>query len=212
MPELSFRAVGAEAVKWAASPGLGLRLEVTNRPENETVHAILLQCQVRIDAPRRAYSEAERAALVELYGAPADWGRTLKSLLWTNASTSVSSFAGTTEAELWLPCTFDFASISAKYFSALEGGEVPLVLLFKGTVFSSSGEGELIVSPLPWTSEAHLALPVDVWQKTLDHYYPNSAPLRVRRDTFDRLYRFQVDRGLPTFDHAIEMLLERATP
>ena len=42
----------------------------------------------------------------------------------------------------------------------------------------------------------------------MDHYYPESAWLCLRRDTFEQLYRYKRQKGLLTFERAIEDLIE----
>ncbi len=44
----------------------------------------------------------------------------------------------------------------------------------------------------------------------MDHYYPNGAWLRLRRDTFERLAEFKRQHGIPTWEEALERLLPRA--
>ncbi len=44
----------------------------------------------------------------------------------------------------------------------------------------------------------------------MDFYHPNSAWLCLRRDTFDLLYRYKMQRGLPTWEQALENLLTAA--
>ena len=34
----------------------------------------------------------------------------------------------------------------------------------------------------------------------MEHYYPNTAWLCLRKDVFDRLYRYKSRRGLPTWE------------
>ena len=41
----------------------------------------------------------------------------------------------------------------------------------------------------------------------MDHYYPNCAWLSLRQDIFDRLYRYKIRHGLPTWDETFEKLL-----
>jgi hypothetical protein len=45
----------------------------------------------------------------------------------------------------------------------------------------------------------------------MDAYYPNTAWLCQRRDAFEELLRFKVDRGIPTWEQAIETLLALST-
>jgi hypothetical protein len=106
-----------------------------------------------------------------------------------------------------VPCTFDFNVAATKYFAGLTDGEVPLNLLFSGTVFYAGGEGALQVAQISWDKEARYRLPVQVWKEMMDIYYPNSAWLSLRKDVFDRLYRYKVRRGIPTWEQALESLL-----
>ena len=128
-------------------------------------------------------------------------------MLWTHASLVVTAFTGSDVVDLPVPCTFDFNIAATKYFAGLTDGEVPLNLLFSGTVFYTNDEGALQVAQISWDKEARYRLPVGVWNQMIDIYYPNSAWLSLRKDVFDRLYRYKVRRGIPTFEQALESLL-----
>ncbi len=156
MPNLSFRVEGAEAVPFAAEPLIALKLHITNAPPEETIHTITLRAQIQIEAPRRQYSAEEKEGLRDLFDQPERWSRTLRPLLWTHASTVIPSFAAETAAELQVPCTFDFNVAATKYFQAIKEGDIPLNLLFSGTVFYADAEGKLQVAPIPWSKEARL--------------------------------------------------------
>jgi len=122
----------------------------------------------------------------------------------------VRPFAGSTALDLPVPCTFDFNVAATKYFHALQGGEVPLELLFSGTVFPEGPAGEPRVAQVPWDREAAFRLLVRVWREMMDHYYPGSAWLCLRRDIFERLQRYKTAHGLPTWEQALEQLLRAA--
>jgi hypothetical protein len=66
----------------------------------------------------------------------------------------------------------------------------------------------LQVAQVPWDREAAYRLPVQVWKDVMEHYYPNSAWLGLRRDVFERLYEYKRRRGLPTWEQTLESLLE----
>ena len=51
----------------------------------------------------------------------------------------VRGFTGDVEFDLPVPCTYDFEVAAAKYLHALRDGEVPLRVLFSGTVFTRGG-------------------------------------------------------------------------
>jgi len=122
----------------------------------------------------------------------------------------VTPFQGSTLVELPVPCTFDFNVAATKYFAGLEEGEVPLLMLFSGTVFYEATDGALQVSQISWEKEAKYRLPVRVWQEMMDFYYPNSAWLSLRRDVFDRLAQYKMRRGIPTWEQALESMLAAA--
>jgi len=41
----------------------------------------------------------------------------------------------------------------------------------------------------------------------MDHYYPNTAWLCLRRDVFERLHRYKVERAIPTWEQALESII-----
>lgn len=207
MPDLSFEVENAEAVPFAASPLLAFKLRISNRFADEPIHTIALRCQIMIDPARRRYQDEEKERLRDLFGEPERWGQTVRPMLWTHASLVVTSFTGSDVVDLPVPCTFDFNIAATKYFAGLTDGEVPLNLQFSGTVFYATDEGTLQVMQIPWDKEARYRLPVQVWKQMMDIYYPNSAWLSLRRDVFDRLYRYKVRRGIPTWEQALESLL-----
>ena len=109
--------------------------------------------------------------------------------------------------ELQVPCTFDFNVAATKYFHGLADGDLPLNFLFSGTVFYPDQNDQLQVAPISWEKEAKFKLPLKTWKDLIDHYYPNSAWLYLRRDVFDRLYQYKVRHGIPTWEQVIERVL-----
>lgn len=204
MPDLNFRVEGVETARFAAAPMLNFKLRIDS---DQPVHTIALRCQIRIEPTRRRYRESEQRGLIDLFGAPERWKDTLHSMLWTHANIVVPSFSQTTTVDLPVPCTFDFNIASAKYFSGLESGEAPLALLFSGTIFYESEDGALRVAQIPWSHEVNFELPVSVWKEMMDDYYPNTAWLCLRRDTFNRLHQYKMDRGIPTWEQTLESML-----
>jgi len=208
MPEISFQICGAGAVRSAAAPTAALRLEISNRPADQRIQTLLLNSQIQIEAPRRRYTPEEQDRLQDLFGGPERWAQTLRPLLWTNLTSAIPGFAGSIGIHLMVPCSFDLQAAAAKYFHALDGGTVSILLLFSGTVFYRTAAGELQAEPIPWNAEARFALPVAVWKEAVDLHHPNTAWLGLRRDNFERLYRFKVRHGLATFDEALERMLQ----
>ncbi|MCU1297872.1 MAG: hypothetical protein JWO91_2150, partial [Acidobacteriaceae bacterium] len=171
MPELSFQVDGSEAVMHAAAPLLALKLKISKLPSSEAIHSLSLRCQVQIEPARRRYDSTEQEGLSDLFGEPERWGRTVRSFLWMNTSLSVASFSDTTIVDLQLPCTFDFNVAVTKYFHALENGEIPLCLMFSGTVFYSEADGPLQATQIPWDRETNYRLPAATWRKMMDMHY-----------------------------------------
>ncbi len=207
MPDLSFRVTGAEAVPFAAQPMIALKLGITNADSEEPIHSVALRVQIQIEAPRRQYDAGEKGRLLDLFGEPERWSRTLRPILWTHVSAVISSFTGSTVADVQVPCTFDFNVGATKYFHAVSNGDIPLNLLFSGTVFYAGAEGALQVAPIAWDKEARFRLPVHVWREMMDVYYPNSAWVSLRRDVFEHLYQYKMQRSIATWEEAIESLL-----
>jgi hypothetical protein len=204
VPGLGVAVEGAAAVRFAAAPTLAftLRLE-SDRP----VRSLALNVQVRIVPTRRTYGAEDERRLVELFGPPERWGDTLRSFLWTNATLLVPPFDGATTVELPVTCTYDLEVAAAKYFHGLRDGEVPLELLFSGTVFYLD-DGLLQTAQIPWELEAQFRLPVRTWREAIDVHFPGTAWLRVRQDVFDRLAAYKATRTLPTWEAAIDELLD----
>jgi hypothetical protein len=152
----------------------------------------------------------EQDQLVDLFGKPEQWSRSLRSMLWIYASVVVGPFTESIGVDLPVPCSFDLTVAASKYFYGLEGGEVPLSLLFSGTIFYEAEEGRLQVAQIPWDKEAVYRLPVESWKRLMDLYYPNTAWVCLRRDVFDRLLDYKSQRCLPTWEQALETLLSVA--
>jgi hypothetical protein len=207
MPDLSFTVAGASVVPHAMSPMLAFQLKVTNALPDEAVHSVLLRCQIQIEVLRRRYTPEEEGRLRDLFGEPVRWSSTLRTMLWTHATAIVPAFTCATTVDLQVPCSYDFNVAATKYFAGLEHGEIPLTLLFSGSVFYQDAEGLLQVAPISWTKEATFRLPVATWSGLMNTYYPNLAWLQLRRDVFDRLYRYKVDNAIPTWEETLERVL-----
>jgi hypothetical protein len=207
MPDLSFKVEEAAIVPFAIAPTLVLKLRVTNANPVEVIHTVALRCQIQIDVTRRRYTAEEQARMRDLFGEPERWSQTLRSLLWTHASIIIPSFQGRTLADLPVACTFDFNVAATKYFEGLTDGEIPLHLMFSGTVFYASPEDGLQVAPISWEQEARFKLPVKLWRDMMDTYYPNTVWLSLSRDAFDRLYQYKTLHGIPTWEQTLERVL-----
>ncbi len=207
MPDLDFKVTGVEHAAHGLTPLLHFKLAVTNTPADETIQSVILQAQIQILAPGRSYNENEKPKLIDLFGTPDQWGTTLRARLWTLSSTTVRTFSGSTEAVLPVPCSLDLNVAGTKYFYALEGGEVPLLFLFSGTIFYAAPNGQLQVQQISWNKECTYQMPVSTWQKMMDEHYPNSAFISLHREVFDRLHDYKQSAGVSSWDQVIDKLL-----
>jgi len=208
MSALAFEVLGARPEAHAAVPTIMLRLRIAETT-GATVHALALRCQIRIEPQRRRYGADEEARLYELFGETPQWGESLRPFLWTHVGTTVGAFSGSSEVDLPVECSYDFEVAGAKYLHALDDGEVPLLLLFSGTVFTR-GDAGFAAEPVAWDTDASFRLPVAVWRAVMDLYFPGGGWLRVGRDTLDALQRYKAAHALPTWDQALERLLKTA--
>ena len=207
-PQLSFTVLDVVPEPYAAAPNLLARLRI-EETTGERVHALALRAQVRIEPQRRRYDDTEEQALLDLFGDRTRFAQTLRPFSWLHTSTVTQGFAGSTEADLVLPCTYDFEVSGTKYLHALRDGEIPLLFLFSGTVFTRGATG-FSVSQVPWDCEAAFRLPVGVWRDLMAEHFPGSEWVRLHRDTVDALAHFRHVRGLTSWDDAVTVLLAEA--
>lgn len=207
MPDLGFQVGAAEVVKFAATPQIALKLRVTNADPAETIQSVALRCQIQIEVTRRRYAAQDQEKLRDLFGEPERWSQTLHNLLWTHVNVNVPPFQNATVVDLPVPCSFDFNVAATKYFHGLGDGEVPLCLMFSGSVFYSHSDQHMQVAPISWAKETRFSLPVQVWREMMDSYYPGTAWLCLRRDVFERLNDYKVRNGIPSWEEAVENML-----
>jgi len=203
--ELVFDCIGASPDKYAVAPSMSLKLRISET-SGQRVDAIALRCQIRIEPARRRYSAEEAERLNDLFGDTARWADTLKPMQFTTVATMVPGFTGSIEVDLPIPFTYDLEIGTTRYFTGLEGGEIPLLLLFSGTVFSKVDD-KLSIQQVPWSKEAHYRLPLTVWQEAIDVHFPDSGWIKMSRSTLDELLEFKSRAALPTWDATIAALL-----
>lgn len=205
MSDYSFSLLDVFAEPYAVAPQLTARLRIAEAT-GQTIHAIALRCQVRIEPQRRRYDAGEQAGLLGLFGERDRWVDTLRPFLWMQCSTTVQGFTDATEVELALPCTYDFDVVGARYLHAVNSGDIPLTLLFSGTVFTKGATG-FGVQQVPWDCEAHYDLPVAVWRQMMDSYFPNTGWLRLDNDVLTALADYRSRHGLTTWEETVLTLL-----
>lgn len=208
MTSLVFDCIDVRPDRYAAGPTLLFKMRVAETT-GSAIHSIALRCQMRIEPGRRSYSDEEKERLYDVFGEPSRWGETLKPFQLASISHNVVGFTGSAEFDIPVPCTYDLEVASGRFFEALGDGEIPLLLLFSGTVFVRT-EGGFQVEQVPWDKEATYRLPAKVWREMIDLFFPGEGWLRLDTVTIDELRHFKSERGLPTWDMAIEALLKEA--
>jgi hypothetical protein len=207
--ELAFDCLEARPDRFALAPSMSLSLKIAETT-GQRIDAIALRCQIRIEPARRRYTRTEAERLNDLFGDTQRWADTLKPMQLTTVSTMVPGFTGSIEIDLPIQLSYDLEIGSTRYFAGLDGGEVPLLLLFSGTVFGSA-DGKLMVQQVPWSKEAQYRLPLSIWREAIDAHFPETAWIKMSRNTLDDLLRFKNREALPTWDATLSALLERAS-
>ena len=205
--DLNFEVLGARPVRYAAAPMLAIDLQVTETT-GAPVYMIALTIQLMIEPARRRYDDATRERLVELFGAPERWAVTTRSLVWARLDVLVPAFTGTITVTVPIACHYDLELAAAKYLHSLPDGEAPLALHFNGMVYYPGEDGCLQMVLIPWSKSIDFRMPVSVWRETIEHYYPATAWIAVRTDTFEALQREKLARGLATLDACVSALLD----
>ena len=208
MAELVFDCTGVRPDRYAVVPSMSLTLRISETT-GQRIETIALRCQIRIEPAKRRYSRVEEERLNDLFGDTSRWADTLKPMQFTTLTAMVPGFTGSTEIELPIPFSYDLELGSARYFNSLESGEIPLLLLFSGTVFAVT-DGRISVQLVPWSKEAPCRIPVSVWREAIDVHFPNTAWLKMSTQTFDELQRFKNQRAIPTWDATLRALLAEA--
>ncbi len=204
--DLVFRIEDVVPGPLASTPLVALCLSVRNSAGPQ-VQSVLLRCQVQIDAPARAYEAGESEQLQAVFGKGRVWGRALGRVLWTHATVVVPRFDREARFEIHAPCSHEQSASWANYLRGVQQGDVPVAVLFSGTVLYTDADGRLQAAPIPWSSEARFMMPLGVWRQALDNHYGDVSPLVVRRALMDRLHRYSARVGSPTIEDAIERLL-----
>ena len=205
---LRFVCTGSRPEPHAAGPALQLDLRVEDGT-GRRVHAVALRVQIRIDPRPRRYTAEETARLTDLFGEPNRWGDTLQPLQLATVPVLTPSFTNSTTVAVNVPLTYDLDIAAARYLHGLDEGEIPLTLLFSGTMFYAGDTG-VQLGLVPWHEEAEHRLPVAVWRAAMDEHFPGSGWVRLRRDTLDRLAAFRSAHTMLSWDDAVERLLKEA--
>ena len=165
---MRFACTGARPEPFAAGPSLLFDLRIAD-DSGRRVHSIALRTQFRIEPRQRPYAPEEQARLVDLFGEPARWGETLNPLQLATVGSALAGFTGETTAVITVPLTYDLDIAATKYCHGLADGEIPLLLLFAGTVYYQGDTGVQVeqqrragregLGPRPRAREPHARAP-----------------------------------------------------
>ena len=210
MVDLDFAVEDVEVERHAVAPLLQFTLRVTNTDAGAPVHNVMLKCQIRIEPTRRhLWPHRSTICSSDLFGTPERWGQTLQSILWTHSNILVP---GIRDANAWSSFRFLAASISISLrrniSTASKTAKFRSFSCSAARSFIATPSDDLQIDQIAWTKESAYRLPVRVWRSMMDHYYPQTTWLCLRRDAFDELYRYKRARGLPSFETALDELLD----
>jgi hypothetical protein len=143
-----------------------------------------------------------------VFGDRTRWGDTLKPMQFAHAAVMVPTFTGSVDVDVPVPVSYDLEVATGKLLHALDSGGDPVAvtLLFSGTIFERSEAG-FSVAHVPWHAETTYRLPPSVWRDLMDHYFPDSGWLRLRRETLDELITYKSAHGFATWDETIDALV-----
>jgi Family of unknown function (DUF6084) len=209
-PDLDFACREVVADPYAAGPTAVFKM-TAQETSGVRVHAAALRCQVRVEPIQRHYTDREASRVLDLFGDRPRWGQTLQPMQLAFLTQVLPSFSGACDFDLVMPCSYDIDVAAHKYLAALEDGDIPLILLFSGTVFSGT-PGSIQIAPVPWHKETRVRVPVAVWRAAMDAHFPGQRWIRVDSETYDRLASYRAERGLTGWGPAFAQLLERGGP
>lgn len=205
-PRPGFEVVNARAARRAAAPTLIFEVEIED-PSRRPVFTISLSTQIAIEPARRGYDDDTRERLTELLGEAGGSGAPTRTMPWTRVDVLVQPFEGRTRVELPVLCSYDLEVGSTGYFRALADGEVPLVFHFNGSVYYDEGDGRLQIVQISWEESSDFGLPIETWREMIAIHYPLRSWVPADESTVERLRRFRLQRGLPSYDAALDALL-----
>lgn len=205
-PDLTFAVGSVTAERFAAVPTLCFGLDIAC-PGGAPVRSVMLTVCLRVDVARRRYPPAAHRALTEVFGLPETWGSTMTPLHWTRSTLVVPPFEERTTVALPVPCGTDTELAVTKYLRAVDDGDVPLDLLFSGTVFHERA-GRLTTARIPWSQQVRHQLPARLWHELVERYYGTSPWVRLPADVHERLDAYRTRHVLADPGEAVRRLLD----
>lgn len=206
-PQPHFSVLGARVSPLAAAPTLVFDLGVADRSERQ-IFTIALAVQIAIEPAQRAYDDETRERLTELLGEAARVGAPTRTMPWAQVDVLVQPFRGSGSVVVPVPCGYDLEIAATNYFRTVPDGEVPLAFHLNGSVYYAGDDGRMQIVQISWEESADFRLPVAAWEEMIAAYYPNRGWVPAGAETIERLRRFKLDQGLPSYEAALERLLD----
>ncbi|HEY1853678.1 MAG TPA: DUF6084 family protein [Solirubrobacterales bacterium] len=206
-PRPGFVVRGARTSRLAAAPTLIFDLDVSD-PSEQEIFTIALAVQIAIEPAQRRYDPETRERLVELLGDPRKIGAPTRTMPWAHVDVLVRPFRGSTSVAVPVPCSYDLEIAASNYFRSLRDGEVPLVFHFNGSVYYAGEDGRMQIVQISWEESSEYRMPISAWEEMIAAYYPNRGWVPAGAETVERLRRYKLEQGLPSYEAALERLLE----
>ena len=205
----AFSVLDVFAEPYAAAPQLTARLRI-EESTGQTVHAIALRCQVRIEPQRRPYERGrrERACApcsATATGGPTRCGRSCgcSAARWCRASPASPRSTSRCRA----PTTS--TSPGPATCTRVGDGAVPLALLFSGHRVHQGRAGVRRASRCRGTARRRTGCRSRCGRQMIASYFPNTGWLRLDRDVLDALADFRSEHGLTSWEETVQTLLRR---
>ena len=204
----SFEVLGARVPKHALAPTLIFDVAVAD-PSELQVLTISLAVQIAIEPAQRRYDAQTRERLTELLGEPGRIGAPTRTMPWTQVDVLVQSFRGSTTVAVPVLCNYDLEVAATNYLRAIPDGEVPLVFHFNGGVYYQDEGERLQIVQLSWEESSNYRMPIAAWEEMIAAHYPDRGWVAAGGETIERLRRYKLEQGLPSYEAALERLLDR---
>lgn len=166
MPKLDFRVLSAErALTHGGAAAVRLTFAITNEIADEDVHGGALECGLRLEPALRSYSPEEEVRLVDVFGPQSGWREALRPRPWAHVSVDLPAFRSTATLEVLVPCSPGDGDATARYVESLDGGDIPIRVLYRGRVLFGLEEAPSM-RPIPHSTETAFRLPLAVFPRS----------------------------------------------
>ena len=206
MPDLAITVESAEVVPFAAAPTLASDCAWRMPTREEIIHTVVLRCQIQIEVTRRRYSGFDQERLARSVRRAGALGPDAAQSAVDQHQPVVPQFTAKPRSIRRYPALSISASPPPSISTAWRMATFPVCLMFSGTVFYADPGDRCRWRPFLGQGN-EIPAAAKVWKDMMDAYYPNSAWLCLRRDVFEELQRFKVERGIPYMGAGASKLL-----